>query len=417
MAGSMKKVLPGDPLEISADTFNTLIDVAQAHKSNHRSTSRQRQIFQTPPNIALVLNDSGADRNRFDVLGITGPILTPAENIDSFQNRVSLNGGAPGASDSGRFVILAEPIADGAIGRAYVDGVCPVRVEMDDESHGFADVSDGVTDTLLSASSGTAQLLWVQPVEDRDDPSVAWAIIRIGGGGSGGGGGSMQIVVTDHGMPYVSTLPEMPDPPGAEVDRIYSHIGRVIQGTAPFGLKYGLEDVEFYPLQRHGWFHPGAIFSIFQLGGVWVADCRNFYGIVTKSAPVGTSVPRGTVEVEPFDGNPGLVYSNPESLTRFPSSRLYRACTFPGTELQVGEPVLCAYVGAGGISPNNHDADWLATNMPNLFGDPNATDYANAEPPIPSLCITTDPDLPVAAPIDDAITSDEPVIPEVIPDP
>ena len=70
-----------------------------------------------------------------------------------------------------------------------------------------------------------------------------------------GGGGLTRIVVTGHGTPYVSSPP---DPPGAEVGRIYGHIGRVIQGTPPFGVEYGLEDIEFYPLQRHGWFHPGA---------------------------------------------------------------------------------------------------------------------------------------------------------------
>jgi hypothetical protein len=138
---------------------------------------------------------AAADRGRFDVLGITGPVLTPTENLDAFKSRVVLHGGVPQASHAGRFVVLAEPVAAGAIGRAFVDGVCPVRVEMDDESHGFADVAAGVTATLRSAASGTAQLLWVQPQEARDDPAIAWTIVRIGGGG--GGGSSVAVMFAE----------------------------------------------------------------------------------------------------------------------------------------------------------------------------------------------------------------------------
>jgi hypothetical protein len=193
MAGPLNKVHKGDRLEIHASTFNTLVDVALDHQRRKHDTARQAATNVLPSGIVLVRNDSGADRARFDVLGIPGPVLTPTDNIESFKNRVVVVGDVPGASDSGRFVILAEPIADGSFGRAYIDGVCPARVEMDDESHGFADVTDGETATLFSTAIGTAQLLWVEPVEDRSDPAIAWTIIRIAGGGSGGSSGAAII--------------------------------------------------------------------------------------------------------------------------------------------------------------------------------------------------------------------------------
>ncbi len=229
----------------------------------------------------------------------------------------------------------------------------------------------------------------------------------------GGGGGATPAVVTGHGDPWAPD-PEHPenDPPGAEAGRIYEHRAAIISGSPPFGLTYARSSLAFYSLQPHGWFHPGAIVELVQVGGAWVAACRAFYGLVSKRAPVGTSVAQGLVEVVPFDGNPGLAYSSPGSLTQFSNSPVYRVATFPGSELFAGEPVLCLYVGAGGIAPVNHDADWVAINMPNLFGDPSDGDYANAPPPPASLCVVSDPDLPVATPTDDAFTSDDPAIAE-----
>jgi len=258
--------------------------------------------------------------------------------------------------------------------------------------------------------------LWVEPLAQRADPAIAWAVIRFGGA-AGGSDERVTALVVGHGAP----VGDPPNPPGAEVGRIYTHVARAISGV-PAGvpladpevdppnppLTYGIDDIIFYPLQPHGWFHPGAVVELFRQGGMWVARCDRFYGIVTKAAPVGMSVPRGTVEVVPFDGNPGLVYSSPASITTFPGSELRRAATFPGCELYVGEPVVCLYVGCGA----SHDADWLALNMPNLFGDPDASDYANAAPPAESLCVVTDDSLPVDPPTDDSGFGDEPEIEE-----
>lgn len=216
-----------------------------------------------------------------------------------------------------------------------------------------------------------------------------------------------MAVVVGHGEP----MPDPPVPPTAEIGRIYSHLAREITGTPPFALTASGTDMVFYSLQGHGWFHPGAVVELFQIGGVWVSKCEQFFGVVSKRAPQGTSVPMGTVEVVPIDGNPGLIYSNPSAIVRYDTSPVRRACTFPGAELFVGEPVLCMYVGAGGVTPENYDADWLAINMPNLFGSPSDGDYANAPPTPDNVCATSDPALPVTAPVDDAFVEDEPVIP------
>jgi len=238
MAGLLNKVRAGDPLVIPAATCNAFVDAALDHQRRQHSTSRERERAAQPAGLVSVRNDSGEDRGRFGVLGITGPVLTPTENLNAFKNRVVLHGSVPQASHAGRFVLLAEPIAAGAIGRAFVDGVCPIRVEMDDESHGFADVAAGQTSTLRSAASGTAQLLWVQPVEERDNPAIAWTIVRIGGGG---GGSSVALMFGQVQSASGTT------PPYLYALRQVTHLGGY-----SFGEPYGLEIPEAYNLSEIG---------------------------------------------------------------------------------------------------------------------------------------------------------------------
>jgi hypothetical protein len=92
---------------------------------------------------------------------------------------VALSCVTPTEDHAGRFVILAEPIAAGKIGRAYAAGVCPVRVNVAGESHRFAACEPGDTGQLHSAPTGPAELLWTEA-----GTGQRWAVVRIGGGGA-----------------------------------------------------------------------------------------------------------------------------------------------------------------------------------------------------------------------------------------
>ena len=187
MAGTLQKVSPGDPLRIPATTFNTFIDVARDHQQRQHDARRRAQHAQLNTGIVAVLNESGADRERFDVLGISGVIIKPADNAEEFQQRVTVRGVVPTSAHVGRFVVLFEPLSASRIGQALIDGVCVARVRMDDEDHQHAEIAAGDAAQLYSGANGSAQLLWVEPVEDRADPEVAWAVVRLGGGDSAGG--------------------------------------------------------------------------------------------------------------------------------------------------------------------------------------------------------------------------------------
>ncbi|MDX2198606.1 MAG: hypothetical protein SF069_06500 [Phycisphaerae bacterium] len=185
MPSPLQKVKRGDPLVIPAGTFNTMIDAARDFEQRQRSTQRTTQRDQLDAGIVLLRNQSGADRGRFDVLGISGPIIAPVANADEFKQRVALKGVLPAATHRGKFAILLEPAANQAIVRACLDGICAARVRMIDEAHAFADIDEGHSSRLASAASGAARMLWVEPIVERTDAAIAWTVIRLGGEAAG----------------------------------------------------------------------------------------------------------------------------------------------------------------------------------------------------------------------------------------
>ncbi|HUU90110.1 MAG TPA: hypothetical protein VM238_02750 [Phycisphaerae bacterium] len=173
---SLQKVKSGDPLEIPARTHNAFIDAARDHLARQQNVAGAPVAELRPGGIVPVKNASGADRERFDILGIDAPIFTPTDNEDGFKNQVALKGVLPTEADhAGRFAILLEPLKAGAIGLACVQGVCPVKVSVEDEDHPCADVNDGQAGSLKSGVSGAAFILWKE-----SGTGEKWAVVKLG---------------------------------------------------------------------------------------------------------------------------------------------------------------------------------------------------------------------------------------------
>jgi len=176
MGDMMKKVRSGERLRIPARTFNTFIDAARDFEARQRNQQQDPKRRFASNGIVPVKNASGADRDRFDILGIDAPIFTPSDNEESFKNQVALKGVTPTAADhTGRFVVLLEPAKSGAIVPGLVQGISPVRVDIQDEDHEFADVADGECGQLRSGTTGSAQILWKE-----NGTGVKWAVVRLG---------------------------------------------------------------------------------------------------------------------------------------------------------------------------------------------------------------------------------------------
>jgi len=168
-----KLVKPGDPLQIPALAWNRLQRMADWGDSQQHGTSADR-TGGLPQGLVLVKNASGADRNRFEVLGIDGPAISPSDNLPEFQNRIALTGSTPDmASHLGRFVICYEPMANNGYGLAWAFGLAVVKIFLVDAGHNNADIADGDATQLQSAWDGAAKIL-------SHDPVTHWSYVLLG---------------------------------------------------------------------------------------------------------------------------------------------------------------------------------------------------------------------------------------------
>jgi len=177
MVDTLKKVKPGDPLTFPATTFNTFVDSANDFLARRHDQFQGSRPSARHSGIVFVRNDSGADRSRFDVLGVSSPVFNPSSDEEAFKNQPALSGVAPTEADHfGKFVILLEPVATGEIGLAAASGACPVHLYIEDDTLDLADVSDGDPSSLKTSRTGSATILW----RESGSSGTVWAVVRLG---------------------------------------------------------------------------------------------------------------------------------------------------------------------------------------------------------------------------------------------
>lgn len=175
---AFQRARPGDKMQIAAAAWNACLDAAEAHR---RGPGRGRPIEQyRQADIVLCKNTSGADVARFGVLGIAGVVISPTDSLNEFQSQVAVTGTTPTTAHRGKFVVCLEPIAAGAIGRAWISGVCQVQVDITDVKHTHADVKPSELDKLQSGGSwsGSARILYRQGT----GTGTKWCVVRLGEG-------------------------------------------------------------------------------------------------------------------------------------------------------------------------------------------------------------------------------------------
>lgn len=174
----LKHVQKGQPLRIAAADWNQIIDVTRAQLETKGAS---RPIMATACNrssgIITVKNASGQDQSQFAVLGIDTPIILPEDNVDEFKRQVALSCVLPTSAHSNRFVILQEPLAIGAIGRACIQGVTNVRLQTDTPEVYRAGIVEDESQWLTAGSNGCS-VLWTE--EDAQPDGWRWAIVRLG---------------------------------------------------------------------------------------------------------------------------------------------------------------------------------------------------------------------------------------------
>lgn len=200
------KVAIGDPQHFSAQWYNAATDAAKAYQQ--RGSPGASSLIETRSStIIRVRNDTGNSLDRLSVVGLDGPIFSPADSEDAFLREVAFAAVMPDKTKhKRRYAITLEPsippegYGSGQCVRAYLAGVCQVKVEIMDESHQYANIVDGVTDHLKSSVFGHARILWAE-WEDPESgygysDSIQWCIVMLGVTGSCFGVGKANGTIT-----------------------------------------------------------------------------------------------------------------------------------------------------------------------------------------------------------------------------
>lgn len=175
----LKKVQAGERLEIPADAWNAFLDAVRWVRQQQHSRDQEAGAEFRQTGIVKVKNQSGADRERFDILGASAPIILPSENLQEFKNRVTLSGVVPTTDHLGEFLILLEPLKAGVIGRGIVAGVSLARLLVNpSQLYDFAQVIPGNAHALRNVPAGSARVLWIES----SGSSERWAVVRLDDG-------------------------------------------------------------------------------------------------------------------------------------------------------------------------------------------------------------------------------------------
>lgn len=186
---TIKRAPSGKRGKLSSGAFNQFADAAEFLEQVHRSGSGAVKLRETGKQFILVQNtlSSGsvpgsADLDQFSVVGLGDPVITPDDDLDEFKGRIVLEAVTPTEADhKGKFALLLEPLAEGAIGRACVCGACVVQVELTDEDHEFADVTDSDATKLTSCDDGSALILWIEDAGTSVAVGTKWAVVLLQG--------------------------------------------------------------------------------------------------------------------------------------------------------------------------------------------------------------------------------------------
>jgi len=179
----MKKVQSGQRLSIPASDYNAFIEAALDHRGRQANQGQDLQPSSSPGGMVLVRNNTGVKRDRFDVLGIDGPAILPSVNEGAFAERVICKGVVPATvAHTGRFMVLAEPLDAGRVGRAFAYGICPVKVDVPAGSASLmcAEIVNNTYTNLKAAQDGSARIVW-----RAGGSGVQWALVHLGAGRAG----------------------------------------------------------------------------------------------------------------------------------------------------------------------------------------------------------------------------------------
>ncbi len=125
----------GHAFILGNDTYSKLLKLLKLKRTSNQSSS------DTETNVVAVVNDTGTDLELGDAVEITGPFVSDRTD-DEFSSTDLFSIQEP-AINATLIAILTEPIPDGEIWNAAIDGVATARINVTFTDHRFAYSSGG----------------------------------------------------------------------------------------------------------------------------------------------------------------------------------------------------------------------------------------------------------------------------------
>lgn len=153
-------VVSGQPLVIPAEAYNAFIQAALAEINRRAALERKWDPLAPQRTIIPVKNNTGSDRERFDVAAVSQPIFDVTD--DEGKERPATLGAKPDpATMLGKIAVFLEPAKVDEVARCCVAGVTVARVDFGEKWHEWADFKKDECEKLESrVEPGGAYVLW-----------------------------------------------------------------------------------------------------------------------------------------------------------------------------------------------------------------------------------------------------------------
>ena len=164
MPTELEPVQSGQPFVPNAPFHNAAVETIRTVRDFLTGNSPGRNIYN--PNMVMVRNDSGADRDQHDVLGIADSLVDPVTRLNQFKSQMRVSGVEPTCEHWGKLCILRRPLKKDKIGPAVVAGLTPARIRLNHPDDDYAEVCPGDPSVLESCTGGgSCKIKWVDSGE------------------------------------------------------------------------------------------------------------------------------------------------------------------------------------------------------------------------------------------------------------
>ena len=168
-----KRVTPRQRInQLPATAVNTLFTMIE--ERNRRDQKGSGSAETGDPTIVLVKNNTGSPlATSFGIVSIGDVVINRTDGQASFEREHIFDGDTPTASSTA-IAIVQEPLSADKIGRAVVQGVAVVRLNVVDSADTHASPTTSTTE-LTTGTSGIAKILW----KESGTGSGKWAKVLL----------------------------------------------------------------------------------------------------------------------------------------------------------------------------------------------------------------------------------------------